>query len=153
MYDVKSVTSERPTDCGPTCLKMLLSYYGTEIDLLQLIEECGVGLTGCTGMDLKKVAKLHGMDLRGFECTGADIEDDVIFADRPSICWWRYNHFIICCGADENGRVVICDPDRGRYRMSRALFRSWFSGIAFFNGKPEDINEDHAAMLETYWPF
>lgn len=152
MYDVKPVTSQKPTDCGPTCLQMLLAYYGTEADLGQLIEECHTGLIGCTGRDLVEAARLHDMDLRAFQCTGADIENDVIFADRPSICWWRYNHFIICCGANEDGSVVVCDPDRGRYRMSKALFKSWFSGIAFFNGVPADI-ESKEAMLEVYWPF
>lgn len=33
MYDVISVTSERPTDCGATCMKMLLAYYGQDVPL------------------------------------------------------------------------------------------------------------------------
>jgi len=62
-------------------------------------------------------------------------------SDRPSIIWWEYDHWCVLCGLDDEGKVVICNPSRGRYGMSKALFASFFSGVALSNGVPEDLPE------------
>lgn len=135
MYDVKPITSDRSTDCGATCLKMILDYYGTEVPLEQLIKECNTRLIGCTATDVMRAGKLHSLDMKAYK---TDV-DGILNVDRPAIIWWKKKHFCIFCGIDEAGRIVICNPDRGRYRMSKSLFRSWYSGVALFNGIPEDI--------------
>lgn len=136
MYDVYPMTSPKPLDCGPTCLLMLLNYYGIhDIPLETLNEECGINILGCSMGDLKRVGDAHGLEMHAYQ---TDI-DGVIKADRPSICWWKYDHFVICCGLDDDGKVVICNPDKGRYRMSQGLFKTFYSGKALFNGVPEDI--------------
>lgn len=144
MYDVKPITSLKPTDCGATCLKMLLDYYGTEVDLDQLIKECHTGITGCTGKDVMVAGKLHSLDMHAYQ---TDV-DGVIFADRPAIIWWKKKHFCVLCGTDDAGNIVICNPDRGRYRMSKGLFASWYSGVAIFNGVPEDV--EGTEIIEVY---
>ena len=137
MFDVKPITSPLPTDCGPTCLKMLLSYYGIDIDLDQLIEECRTRFVGCSAGDLKRAGTAHGLDVHVFKMDS----EETIRQDRPSIVWWKYNHWIVCCGQDDAGNVVICNPDRGRYRMSQGLFKALYSGVALFNGNPKDLPE------------
>lgn len=135
MFDVKPITSERATDCGATCLKMLLDYYGIEADINQLIIDCNTRLIGCTATDVMRAGKLHSLDMKAYK---TDV-DGILNVDRPAIIWWKKKHFCIFCGIDDEGRIVICNPDRGRYRMSKSLFRSWYSGVALFNGIPEDI--------------
>lgn len=135
MFDVKPITSERATDCGATCLKMLLDYYGIEADINQLIIDCNTRLIGCTATDVMKAGKLHSLDMKAYK---TDV-DGILNVDRPAIIWWKKKHFCIFCGIDDEGRIVICNPDRGRYRMSKSLFRSWYSSVALFNGIPEDI--------------
>lgn len=135
MYDVKPITSDKPTDCGATCLKMLLDYYGIEADINQLIIDCNTRLIGCTATDVMRAGRLHSLDMKAYK---TDV-DGILNVDRPAIIWWKKKHFCIFCGIDEAGRIVICNPDRGRYRMSKSLFRSWYSGVALFNGIPEDI--------------
>lgn len=132
MYDVIPITSPKTTDCGPTCLKMLLAYYGTEVDLDILIQECNVQLAGCTAGDIKRAGNAHGLDVKGFKM---DVEE-LVLQDRPSIVWWLYGHWCVCCGLDDSGQVVICNPDKGRYRMSQNLFKAFYSGVALFNGEP-----------------
>lgn len=134
-YDITPVTSAKEVDCGPTCLKMLLSYYGEDADLEQLSKECNLKITGCSAADLIRAGKLHGLDIKAYK---TDV-DGVIRADRPAIIWWKYCHWCVCCGTDENGKVVICNPDSGRFRMSESLFKSFYSGVALFNGEPEDV--------------
>lgn len=134
MYDVKPITSPRALDCGPTCLQMILDYYGQAAELDDLIKECGVKISGCSAADLVRVGAAHGLDLKAYKTDVAG----VVEADRPAIVWWMYQHYCVCCGLDEAGQVVICNPDKGRYRMSKGLFKAFYSGVALFNGEPED---------------
>lgn len=144
MFDVKPITSEKETDCGATCLKMLLAYYGTDVDLDQLIKECNTRLIGCTAGDVVKAGKLHDLDMKAYKTD----EDGILNVDRPAIIWWKKKHFCIFCGIDDAGRVVICNPDRGRYGMSKGLFKSWYSGVALFNGEPDDIEGEE--IIDTF---
>ena len=135
MYDVKVVTSAKQVDCGPTCLKMLLDYYGIEVDLDALIQECNTGIVGCTGLDLKRVGNAHGLDMHAFKTESAE---DMLYTDRPSIVHWKYGHWCIYCGMD-NGKAVIINPDRGKYHMAVDTFAAMYSGTFLTNGDPEDI--------------
>ena len=133
-YDIEPITSPKPNDCGPTCLKMLLAYYGKDVPLDTLVEECSCTIIGVTAKELLRVGRLHGLDLKAYQ---TDV-DGVADADRPSIVWWKRRHFVVCCGTDEAGQVVVCDPDKGRYRMSKGIFRMFYSKTAIFAGEPAD---------------
>lgn len=135
MFDVIPVTSPNPTDCGATCLKMLLDYYGQDVPLENLIKECNTRIIGCTAKDLLRVGRAHGLDMTAFKMDA----EELVRQDRPSIIWWKYSHFVVLCGQDDEGKVVICNPDLGRYRMSFATFSSFFTEICLFNGEPHDL--------------
>lgn len=143
MYDVIPVTSDKPLDCGPTCLKMLLAYYGVDVPLDQLTRECGLTLAGCSGADLLRVGRLHGLDM---QCYSMDA-DELMRQDRPAIVFWRHNHWIVFAGRDADGKVCICNPDRGKFRMGADTFAAIATGIdthpgqviGIFNGEPHDL--------------
>lgn len=135
MYDIIPVTSPARNDCGATCLKMLLSYYGTEIDLSTLAEECNTRFIGCTAKDLLRVGKAHGLDMIAFQMDA----EEVLRQDRPAIVWWRYNHWVVFAGLDTDGRVAICNPDKGFYRIDAELFCAIYSGVSLWNGEPHDL--------------
>lgn len=140
MYDVTPVTSDKPLDCGPTCLKMLLAFYGIDVPLDQLTRECGLTLAGCSGADLMRVGRAHGLDM---QCYSMDVPE-LLRQDRPGIVFWRHNHWIVFAGRDESGRVAICNPDRGKFRMSADTFAAIATGIdthpgqviGIFSGEP-----------------
>lgn len=140
IYEMNPVTTRHETACGPACLKMLLEYYGEEAELDALIEECNARLIGCSARDLLRVGRAHG--LSDMMAVKRDDAGDVLTQDRPAIIWWRYQHWIVFCGCDGDGKVVVCDPARGRYRMSAGLFGSCFAGIELTNGHPEDLPEE-----------
>lgn len=144
MYDITPITSEHPTDCGATCLKMLLNYYGIDVTLDQLIKECNTRLIGCTAADVLRAGRLHGVEMHAYK---TDL-DGILKVDRPAIIWWKRKHFCVLCGVDEGGNIVIINPDRGRYRMSKSLFNCWYSGVAIFIGEPVDI--DGVEPVEVY---
>lgn len=137
MFDIKKITSPHEVDCGPTCLQMLLDYYGIDVPLEQLISECNLKINGCTAADVKRVGNQHGLDMCVYKMTA----DEVISQDRPSIVWWRGNHFCVCCGVDVDGRVMIANPDRGKYRMKQDTFAALYTGVALFNGEPVTLEE------------
>ena len=144
MYDITPITSEHPTDCGATCLKMLLSYYNVDVPLDQLVKECNTRLIGCTAADVLRAGRLHGQEMHAYK---TDL-DGILKVDRPAIVWWKRKHFCVLCGVDEGGNIVIINPDRGRYRMSKSLFGAWYSGVAIFSGEPVDI--DGVEPVEVY---
>ena len=144
MYDITPITSDKATDCGATCLKMLLDYYGIDVSLDQLIKECNTRLIGCTAADVLRAGRLRGVEMHAYK---TDL-DGILKVDRPAIIWWKRKHFCVLCGVDEGGNIVIINPDRGRYRMSKSLFNCWYSGIALFIGEPVDI--DGVEPVEVY---
>ena len=141
MFDVLPVTSPNPTDCGATCMKMLLAYYGEDVPLENLIKECNTRIIGCTGKDLMRVGRAHGLDMHAYKMDA----EELVRQDRASIIWWKYSHFVVLCGQDNEGKIVICNPDIGRYRMSLATFSSFFTENCFFNGEPHDLPESEGA--------
>ena len=140
VYDVTPITSPKRFDCGATCLQMLLSYYGTQVPLDQLDEELNTRLIGCSAKDIIRVGKAHGLDMMAWQ----EPWGDVLKQDRPSIIWWKYCHWVIVCGVDEtDGKVVICNPDKGRYKLSKSNFSCMYTGIALTNGEPADLPDSN----------
>lgn len=135
VFDVKPRTSPKKFDCGATCLMMLLDYYGTTVDLDILTEELNTRIVGCSAGDLLRVGKKHGLDMMAWQ----ESAGDVLKQDRPSIVWWKYCHWIIVCGVDDGGKVVICNPDKGRYRLSVANFTAMYTGVCLTNGEPGEL--------------
>jgi len=138
MFDVKPTTSKKAADCGACCMVSLLGYYGEEVTLDDMVKECHVSLGGSSAKDLMVVGRNHGLDMKAWKMSA----EDAIRNDRPTICWWKYNHWVILCGLDDDGKVVICNSSRGRYAMSQSLFKAFYSGIALSNGIPEDLPDD-----------
>ena len=135
MYNVKPVTTAHATACGPTSLKMLMSYYGVDVPLKDVIAECGEKITGNSMADLARVGRNHGLDMVSYQMDA----EALLKNDRPAIIWWRRVHFVVFCGLNDKGEPVICNPSSGRFPMNRDAFCTAFSGIALCNGRPQDI--------------
>lgn len=146
MFDVLPVTSQKPTDCGATCLHMLLSYYGQEVPLETLIQECGTRMVGCSGADLLRVGRAHGLDgMVAYQMPA----QEVLQQDRPTIIWWRRNHWVVFCGLNEQGEAVICNPDRGRFPLDSGTFASFYTGVSLWNGEPQDMDTPTPGGLDA----
>lgn len=150
MFDVKLTTTTRSTACAPASLKMLLEYYGIEVPLDQLIEECGVSVDGCSAADVLRVGQAHGLeDFKAWQ----ENPEDIFAQDRPGIVWWRYNHFVVFAGLNDKDEPVICNPMRGRYAIDRGSFAAICTGlqtgtaVVLCVGKPENLRKTATANL------
>jgi ABC-type bacteriocin/lantibiotic exporter with double-glycine peptidase domain len=136
MFDIKLTTTNRQTCCAPTSLKMLLDFYGHDVPLDTLIDECGVSVNGCSANDVLRVGRAHGLEnLKAYR-----MDADAVFRnDRPAIIWWRGNHFNVYGGLNDKGEPVLFNPCRGVYPIDRGSFIALYSGVALCNGTPSDI--------------
>ena len=146
MYDVKLITSKADVDCGPASMAMLLGYYGTDVTLDDLIEERHIRIGGWSGKDLLQVGRAHGLDMTCFKMDA----DELIRQDRPGIVWWTYDHWLVMCGQNDKGDVVIANPGRGRYAIDQESFGKLYTGICLFNGEPETLPESEIATAADY---
>ena len=150
VFEMTPRTSPRPNDCGATCMQMFLSYYGIEVDLETLIKDCNTSITGSTGRDLMDCGRKYGLDMRCFQEVdpdstgheGKELYGDILNQDRPAIIWWMYNHWVMFGGVNDAGKVVIYNPDRGRYSISKGTFKSFYTNISITNGIPEDLPDE-----------
>ena len=113
------------SDCGPTCVGMILRFYGREATINQLAAEAGMSevrrLTSPD--DLARAAALHGVALvHKMSASLQDIEAELV-AGRPVIALIHYGslgslrqdsynggHWLVVIGMDEND-VIVNDPD------------------------------------------
>lgn len=146
MYDITPVTSTKSTVCGPCCMKMLLAYYGVDVTLDELLQERPVTLAGWTGKDVLEVGRAHGLDMLAYKMDA----EELIKQDRPAIVWWLYKHFVVFCGVDDKGMVVLCNPAKGRYRVDPGVFKSFYTEYSFWNGEPHDLPVSDTATAEDY---
>lgn len=138
MYNVKPTTNRHIPACGAACMVSFLDYYGVHVTMEEMIKECNVSISGSTCKDLMDAARGRGLtDIKAFKMDG----DEVARQDRPSIIWWKFNHWCVCCGMDGD-KVYICNPNRGLFGMSKETFKAFYSGVVIFNGEPHELLQE-----------
>lgn len=65
-----------------------------------------------------------------------DVEE-LMQQDRPAIIHWKHNHWVVFCGLNDAGIPVIINPDRGRFAVPVSSFKTFYTGVAIFNGDPQ----------------
>lgn len=116
-------------DCGPSCLKMIASYYGKGFPLEMLRNECFVGREGVSLMGISKAAEKYGFRTVGGRFTFERLTNKV---PLPCIVHWHQDHFVIVykIKANRKGEYVlfIADPGKGLLKYSQEEFlENWIS--------------------------
>lgn len=100
-------------DCGATCVRMILSYFGKRLSASQIDRLCPKGKTGVSLLSIDDTLK--GL---GFETiAGCIAVDDILSkASLPCILHWRGEHFVVLYKVSHRGknfRIHIADPAQG----------------------------------------
>jgi ATP-binding cassette subfamily B protein len=118
------------TDCGLTCLAMVLAYHGRFRRQSELEPLLPGGRDGQSALALLDAARLEGLDGRGLKPSIAALRT----LAPAAILHWDRRHFVVLEGvvARRSGaaRYTIVDPARGRRRLSAEEMAQHFSGVA-----------------------
>jgi ATP-binding cassette subfamily B protein len=121
-------------DCGPTCLKMITSYYGKEYSLdffrtNTYITRQGVSMAGI-GDAAEKI---------GFKTLIAKLSLDQLINEVPLPCilHWNQEHFVVLYGVKSTGllhkkeKFIVADPGHELVTIDRnTLLKCWTNGAA-----------------------
>ena len=132
-HSVPHKSQAKTYTCGPTCLEMLLDFYGIPYDALALEELCGTCETGTDNADLVAAAESLGAKVQAKE--SATIEDIVTALEggHPVLVNYfnplsRVGHFGVVKGI-EDGALIFADPKNGdNYELTVGEFAdAWHS--------------------------
>lgn len=116
-------------DCGATCVRMILSYFGKRLSASQVDRLCPKGKTGVSLLSIDDTFK--GL---GFETIAGRVAvDDILSkASLPCILHWRGEHFVVLYKVSHRGknfRIHIADPAQGNIVIDRDEFvENWTGG-------------------------
>jgi ATP-binding cassette subfamily B protein len=116
------------TDCGPTCLKIITTFYGKDCDIGRIREDTGFDEEGVSLFGLYTAALNLGFRAESVSLTFEELIDD---PRTPAILHWGKNHFVVFVGTaigatDRQEVIVVADPAREIIRFTKDEFcRLW----------------------------
>jgi ATP-binding cassette subfamily B protein len=128
-------------DCGPTCLRIILKYYGKNFSLPKLRE---LSFTTREGSSLSHLA--NAAEALGFRTLGLklSLEQLINEAPLPAIVHWEQQHYIVVYKATDT-KVYVSDPAIGLITYTHNQFlEGWIGG----KSKKED-KEGIALLFEA----
>lgn len=150
-------------DCGPTCLRMITSFYGRSFSLQTLREKCYITREGVSLMGISDAAESIGFRTLGVTVSYEQLSKE---APLPLIVHWNQNHFVVVYRFKKD-KVYVADPAFGLIRYSNNEFlSSWLSnrkdgenkglalllepGPEFYNQSGEKLNKSSFGFLFSY---
>lgn len=134
-------------DCGPACLRMVLSHYGSYLSPSEAKENSYILKTGVNLFGIKEAAAKFGLDTFASKQTLEELIKNK--KHYPCILHWHQNHFVVLKGIIKNiitgkYKFHIADPTHGIIKLKEDDFLSaWLNadntGIAMFFRKNENF--------------
>ena len=119
------------TDCGATCLAMVLAYHGRCVPVWELSAWLPTGRDGQSALSLLAAARAQGL-----EGCGVKLTTKALRHLRPgAILHWEGKHFVIYEGlirrrGSDSPYISIVDPALGRRCIDQETCRRSFTGMA-----------------------
>lgn len=134
-------------DCGPTCLRMIASYFGRQYSLDKLRLRSGYSREGVSLLGLSEAAESIGMRTAGVKLTLDELLTDV---PLPCIVHWEQSHFVVVTpnSSLRKNRVEVADPIHGLVSYTKAEFASYWLSI-----RSDDKEQGIALLLEPSLAF
>ncbi|WP_042723058.1 cysteine peptidase family C39 domain-containing protein, partial [Flavobacterium sp. B17] len=118
-------------DCGPTCLRMISSFYGEEYSLDYLRANSYITKNGVSLLGLSEAAEKIG-----FKTLTAKLDYEQLANDVPLPCvlHWNQEHFIVLYDIKKKNlfrkkeQIIIADPGHTMVRVEKDVFeKCWLS--------------------------
>lgn len=127
-------------DCGPSCLYMILAYYGFIADFSKLKKQfvtVGNGRDGVSMLKIKEVAQSYHLEAVAKKAPHDALKNDF----TPAILYWENKHFVVLERIKPGKRYVVVDPALGRLELSEQDFAKKYSKIFLFLYPGEGFQE------------
>lgn len=113
-------------DCGPTCLSMVVSYYGKHYKIETLRELSGQSKTGTSLLSLSEAGESMGFRTRGAHLTYKELSEEAVL---PCILHWDHDHYAVAIDFPKNqNKIKIADPAKGVLTLTKKEFlEHWIS--------------------------
>jgi len=113
------------TDCGATCVKIILDYHGIKVPSSYIKEICFTDLQGANILDVSNALKHFN-----FEVVTTKIDVDSLVENGktlPAVLLFDNNHYVVLYKITKKG-FHVSDPEFGKYVIDRKLFlKRWLS--------------------------
>lgn len=109
------------SDCGPTCLKMIVKFFGKSISLQALRELCHIEREGVSINGIQHAAHTIGFKTLSIKATLKKEQNSAIIPTLqelplPTILHWNNNHFVVLYKI-KNNYAFIADPAHGKIKL------------------------------------
>lgn len=148
---VPVVFQTEASECGLACLSMVCSFYGKQVDLLQLRQQFNLSARGVNLQSIKAIAGELGMFSRALSVDLLELRD----VRKPCILHWDFNHFVVLVKVGKNS-VVIHDPALGKRVISLPELSRHFTGVVLelwpgtsFSGQKRNKTLRTSALLKN----
>lgn len=116
-------------DCGPSCIGMVVQYYGRKADMPSIREKCSLGREGVSLLAISQTSESLGFKTLGGRVSFNTLSQDV---KLPLIAHWNQNHFVVVYRIKKrwNGKytIFVADPGKGLLEYDRDEFcKHWIS--------------------------
>jgi ABC-type bacteriocin/lantibiotic exporter with double-glycine peptidase domain len=129
-------------DCGPAALLSVLRYWGGNDSLVHVRELSGTDSRGTTMLTLVRAAEALGLSARGAMGEYEDLMREQMPCIAHVVFDERLLHYVVVYEIDETG-VLVGDPAKGRYRLSRDEFlRVWTERAVILLEPTERLRND-----------
>ena len=105
MYKVKHIPQTQESECGLSCVSMVLNYYGYDIIPREMKEYSEIGRDGLSLNKLGSILKDYSCDVDIYEA-GYNRLIDIFHG--PLILYWENNHFVVLTSITKNHFFITC---------------------------------------------
>jgi ATP-binding cassette subfamily B protein len=128
------VQQQSSSDCGAACLEMVSQYWGKRFTINYFRKLANVGRTGASLKSLTKAAEIIGYQARPVRAS----LNRLVEQSNPWIAHWKGDHYIVVYWVKRD-RLLIADPAKGKYILSRQEFLADWTGYALLLNPTERL--------------
>ncbi len=142
------------SDCGPAALLSVLRYYRGDSNMARLRELCHTGSEGSTMFDLIEAARRLGFEASGVRGEYTDLLREKMPCIAHVVKDEKYTHYVVIYALNRK-RVLLGDPARGLYKLSRARFNRIWQQQAIILLRPRTalFKQSTPVWFEWLWPY